>query len=46
MRRRLVRGLLAVILLTVAGALLSACNTVHGLGQDIQDASDAVKKMF
>jgi predicted small secreted protein len=46
MRRRLVSGFLAVMLLAGAGALLGACNTMHGLGQDIQDASDAVKNAF
>ena len=46
MRRRLVSGFLAIALLTAAGALLSACNTFHGMGQDIEDASDSVKTLF
>ena len=40
-----------VILLALAMLLTTGCNTVHGLGQDIerggektQDAADAVKK--
>ena len=44
MHTKLMAGLLAMLLLTGAAALLSACNTIHGLGQDIQNASDTVKK--
>lgn len=44
MQRKLVAGLLAMVLVTGAAALLSACNTVHGLGQDIENSSDTVKK--
>lgn len=43
-RRNLTVGVLALLLLTGMAALLSACNTVHGMGQDIENASDAVKK--
>ena len=46
MRRRLVSGFLAMALLTVAGAVLSACNTVHGMGQDLESADDSVKNLF
>ncbi|MFO0835506.1 MAG: hypothetical protein U0638_11085 [Phycisphaerales bacterium] len=38
-----VRAALALTLLAGA-ALLSACNTVSGAGQDLKDASDATKK--
>ena len=38
-----VRTALALTLLAGA-ALLSACNTVSGAGQDLKDASDATKK--
>lgn len=35
----------AIALTLLAGAaLLSACNTVSGAGQDLKDASDATKK--
>ncbi|HXQ53758.1 MAG TPA: entericidin EcnAB [Stellaceae bacterium] len=44
MQRKLVTGVLALFFLTGAAALLSACNTVHGMGQDIENLSDAVKK--
>ena len=37
------RAAIALALLTGA-ALLSACNTVSGAGQDLKDASDATKK--
>ena len=46
MRRRLVSGFLAMALLTAVGTLLSACNTFHGMGQDLEDASDSVSRMF
>ena len=46
MRHRVASGLIALFLLAGAGALLSACKTVHGMGQDIENASDAVKKAF
>ncbi len=38
-----VRAALAMTLLAAA-ALLSACNTVSGAGQDLKDASEATKK--
>jgi predicted small secreted protein len=34
----------ALMLLAGAGAVLSACNTVHGMGQDIENSADAVRK--
>jgi predicted small secreted protein len=37
-------GCLALLLLLGAGAMLSACNTVHGMGEDLQNTSDTVKK--
>lgn len=44
MRRASVRVLLSVILLGAAGLTLAACNTVRGMGQDLQQSSDAVQK--
>ena len=41
---RILAGCLALAVLTGTAALLSACNTVHGLGQDIENSSDTVKK--
>ncbi|NUQ52767.1 MAG: hypothetical protein HUU19_08735 [Phycisphaerales bacterium] len=38
-----VRAALALTLLA-GSALLAACNTVSGAGQDLKDASDATKK--
>ena len=37
---------LSLFLLTSAGAILSACNTVHGAGEDIEHSSDTVKKVL
>jgi predicted small secreted protein len=45
MQRSLVRALLALMLFAGA-ATLGACNTVHGMGQDIENGADAVKKAF
>ena len=36
--------LLSLFLLMSAGAILSACNTVHGAGEDLEHSSNAVKK--
>ncbi len=38
-----VRAAIALALV-VGSALLAACNTVSGAGQDLKDASDATKK--
>ncbi len=46
MRRRRLERLAAVLVLALAAATVVACNTVRGFGQDIQDASDAVKRAF
>ena len=35
-------ALLTLVVLAGAGAALSACNTVAGLGQDLQDAGQAL----
>ena len=37
------RAMVALVFLA-AGAVLGGCNTVSGVGQDIQDASSATKK--
>lgn len=44
MRRNISALLLGFMLLISAGAFLSACNTVHGAGEDLEDSSNAVKK--
>jgi predicted small secreted protein len=41
---RILAGCLMLVMLAGTAALLSACNTVHGLGEDIQKSSDTVKK--
>lgn len=33
-----------VVLLVVATLALSACNTMHGIGQDVQTAGEKLKK--
>ena len=38
--------LVSLLLLTSAGAMLSACNTVHGAGKDLEHGSDEVKDAF
>lgn len=43
MHRRFAFGMLLLVLLAGAASLLSACNTVHGAGQDLEQGSDAVK---
>jgi predicted small secreted protein len=35
---------LSLLLLASAGAILSACNTFHGAGEDLEQGSDSVKK--
>ena len=35
---------LTIILALVGVMSLSACNTVHGMGQDIEKAGDAIKR--
>jgi predicted small secreted protein len=44
MRRKLVVLFFPLLLLTGAGAALSACHTVHGAGEDLESGSDSVKK--
>jgi predicted small secreted protein len=44
MRTKIKVLVLSFLLLTSAGFILSACNTVHGAGEDIERGSDAVKK--
>jgi predicted small secreted protein len=46
MHRKFATFLLSLFLLMSAGALLSACNTVHGAGEDLEVASDKVKQKF
>ncbi len=43
MKRRNVFRSLCVIGLAVFGLSLTACNTVEGAGEDIQDAGDAIE---
>jgi len=43
MRRNIAKLFLSLFLLTSAGTLLSACNTVHGAGEDMEKSSDKVK---
>jgi len=41
--RRLTSSMLAAwLVLALAGATLSACNTVEGAGQDLEKAGDAI----
>jgi predicted small secreted protein len=44
MNRKIRAMFLSLFLLTSAGAILSACNTVHGAGEDLEHGSDDVKK--
>jgi predicted small secreted protein len=34
----------AVLLLIVATLALSACNTIHGMGRDMQDLGNAIQR--
>jgi predicted small secreted protein len=36
--------MLSLFLLMSAGAILSACGTVHGAGEDLEHGSNAVEK--
>jgi predicted small secreted protein len=42
MRRTLAKAFLALMLLSDTGALLSACNTVQGAGEDISATGRAI----
>ncbi len=42
MRSSLAKLFLALFLLTSAGAMLSACNTTAGAGQDLSNAGHAI----
>jgi entericidin B len=42
MRTSLAKLFLALFLLSSAGAVLSACNTTAGAGQDLQNAGQAI----
>ncbi|GJM19267.1 MAG: hypothetical protein DHS20C14_14800 [Phycisphaeraceae bacterium] len=42
-RVRLAMGLVAACALAAAGLSLSACNTVEGLGTDLQEGSQGVR---
>lgn len=44
MRRTLATFLLSLTLLSGGVALLSACSTVHGAGEDLEHSSNAVRK--
>lgn len=44
MRRQLAILLLSLLVLGSAGALLSACGTVHGAGDDLERSSNAVRR--
>ena len=33
-----------IILLCICTFVLTACNTVHGVGQDVEKAGEAIKK--
>ena len=33
-----------IILMCVCAVVLTACNTVHGVGQDVEKAGEAIKK--
>jgi len=44
MRTKLSALFLSIFLLTGAAAMLSACHTVHGAGEDLEHGSDDVKK--
>jgi len=41
MRRYLAKGFLALMLLTGSAAVLSACHTVEGAGQDVSSVGEA-----
>ncbi|WP_340119770.1 entericidin A/B family lipoprotein [Pelagibius sp. 7325] len=43
LRRNGHRALLAVMVATFSAAALSACNTVEGAGQDIENAGEAIE---
>jgi predicted small secreted protein len=44
MRTKLATLFLSLLLLTSVGALLSACGTVHGAGEDLESGSNAVRR--
>jgi predicted small secreted protein len=33
-----------IIVLAICALLLAGCNTVHGVGQDVEKAGEAIKK--
>ncbi len=43
MRRTMAKFFLTLFLLTAAGASLSACNTVRGAGEDLEQGSSSVQ---
>ena len=44
MSKKLAITLLCLLVMGTAGALLGACSTVHGMGDDLQNGSNSVKK--
>ena len=42
MRRAMAKVFVALFLLTSAGAMLSACNTTRGVGEDMQSGGRAL----
>ena len=42
MRRAMAKAFVALFLLTSAGAMLSACNTTRGVGEDMQSGGAAL----
>lgn len=44
MRAYLAKALLALAILTGAGAALSACHTIEGAGQDVTDTGRALDR--
>ena len=44
MRHKLSALFLGFVLLISAGTFLTACNTVHGAGEDLEQSSDKVKR--
>lgn len=46
MRRNLAKAFLTLFILTGASAVLSACHTVEGVGDDISGTGRAVERAF
>ena len=41
--KKRIRGLIALFIIALSTAVVSACNTVEGVGEDVESTGDAIQ---